>query len=64
MWFIKQHGVAQNAVGSCCKEAMTVPAYSVVKKFCFLEVAVRPNVFLRILLVLITSAEDNYCHLF
>jgi hypothetical protein len=44
--------------------AKTVPVFSVVEKFCFLEVVVRPNLFPRILFVLMTNAEDNYCYLF
>ena len=46
MFCIKQHGAAQNAVGSCCTLAMTVSVFSVVDKFCSLEFLVGRTCFL------------------
>ena len=57
--FIKLHGAAQNAVGSCCTGTMTVSVFSVVEKICSFEVIVRPDVFSRISPILMTSAEDE-----
>ena len=46
MFYIKQHGAAQNAVGSCHTLEMRVSVFSVVDKFCSLEVLVGRTCFL------------------